>query len=222
MTPECARGCTLRNQHTTDCPDDDCGGCLPRPADHGHLCERCYTTLRDHLAAIPELAAHAAARTDGRLNTPTAPNTGGTTPGIAHVSPSPAWDTAEETVQWAHAWAEATADTFGHAGPFRYLRNGLPARDLHTTVGYLLAQLERVVEDEWMAVDLSDEARQHRRRLERAAGRDELTHRLRERCPTCDQRSLVREDGSDRVECKGCGRLWTEEEYRHLAHVAAS
>lgn len=53
--PPCARGCTLDGQHAPPCDGNDCGGCLPRPADTGHLCERCYTALRRDLATAPSL-----------------------------------------------------------------------------------------------------------------------------------------------------------------------
>lgn len=220
--PPCVRGCTLNAQHAPPCDRDDCGGCLPRPADIGHLCQHCYDTTRDHLTAIPELAVHAAARIDGRLNIPAPPSSEITRPGIHHASPSPAWDTADETIWWAHAWAEATADNLHHTGPFTYLRSGLPARGLTASIGYLVAQLERIVADEWAATDLPREARQHRRRLERASGRDTLTHRLREPCPSCNHRTLIREDGADSVTCRNrdCGRIWREGEYDWLAHTA--
>lgn len=41
-------------------------------------------------------------------------------------------------------------------------------------------------------------------------------------CPTCEMLSLKRAPGADHVECRNCGRLWTEDEYARLAVVAAS
>ena len=46
-TATCARGCTTRNRHTTTCPNrDQCRGCLPRSAKHGHLCYPCHARMR--------------------------------------------------------------------------------------------------------------------------------------------------------------------------------
>lgn len=49
-------------------------------------------------------------------------------------------------------------------------------------------------------------------------------------CPTCNAvndrekgtKGLQRENGADFVECKGCGRLWTEPEYQRLTVVLAA
>jgi len=50
----CARGCTLPRQHVTACEDrDECCGCLPRPAEHGWLCEKCHLSLSGSLAEVP-------------------------------------------------------------------------------------------------------------------------------------------------------------------------
>lgn len=41
-------------------------------------------------------------------------------------------------------------------------------------------------------------------------------------CPTCSRTELVRQNGADRIECEGCGRIWRESEYRHLVLVLAA
>lgn len=51
----CARGCTIRHRHATGCPDrDDCNGCQPREATHGHLCYPCHKRLEEMLRWAPE------------------------------------------------------------------------------------------------------------------------------------------------------------------------
>lgn len=50
-------------------------------------------------------------------------------------------------------------------------------------------------------------------RVRRAAGRTRLVHRLTPACPWCDQRALVRHNGSDVVECEGCGKEIEERYY---------
>jgi hypothetical protein len=228
----CETGCTYRGRHetscacTTDCTEHPghCKGCLPRRADVGRLCQRCYDDTLTALRAIPDLAAAAAARTDGRLNLPKRP----TADGIHAVnadpaSPSPAWDTADDAITWAWTWAEAAADHLTHAGPLQYTTIGLPARVLTACCTYLAAHLERLAAWE-PAADFAAEARTLAHRLERVSGRDELTHRVKTPCPSCDRRTLIREDGSGAVMCrnKACGRIWHDGELEWMAHVAVS
>lgn len=230
MTP-CAREHTIHGQHqpactcTHECPEhrDHCKGCAPALATVGLLCSRCYDRTRTALTALPELAVHAASRTDGKLS-PLRLDTDSTRRGtLAHApSPSPAWDTAEELVQWAYLTARACADDNHHVGPFRYLTNGVPARNLTQLITYITANLP------WYAVDIPkdiyDEATGWERTLTRLTGLDRLVHRIKTPCPSCNQRTLIREDGSDRVNCRNrdCGRIWREGEFDWMAHVAVS
>lgn len=48
----CVRGCTMPRQHYSDCADEDCRGCLPRRAEHGHLCQPCHRRLRNLVRSI--------------------------------------------------------------------------------------------------------------------------------------------------------------------------
>lgn len=46
VTAPCIRGCTMLHRHLADCEDpDSCRGCLPRRAQHGHLCWPCHRRL---------------------------------------------------------------------------------------------------------------------------------------------------------------------------------
>ena len=53
-TRTCVTGCTLPGQHSTDCPGDDCRGCLPAAAAHGSLA--CPVCADRAAALLPELA----------------------------------------------------------------------------------------------------------------------------------------------------------------------
>lgn len=230
MTP-CARNCTHLNLHTppctctNECPEHGghCKGCLPINAETGELCTRCTERTRNALNAIPELAALAAARTDGRLS-PLNSDTDATRRGTqAHApSPSPAWDAAEEVVQWAHLTALACADENRHVGPFRYRLDGVPAKNLTALIGYIVNNLAWYATD--IPTDIYDEATGYQRTLERLTGQDRLVHRIKVPCPSCNRRTLIREDGSDRVNCRNrdCGRIWREGEFDWMAHVAVS
>lgn len=52
-----------------------------------------------------------------------------------------------------------------------------------------------------------------RRRVRVAAGRSDLVHRLTPACPWCDQRSLVRHNGSSHVACEACDKIIPEKHY---------
>jgi hypothetical protein len=123
--------------------------------------------------------------------------------------------------QWALNTALNCADSNGHRGPFRYRADGVPARNLTQLIAYIKVNIG------WYAVEFPkefyDEATGLRRNLIHLTGTDALIHRLKARCPSCDQKTLVREDGSDRVTCRNqdCARIWNEDEYAHLAHVVA-
>lgn len=52
------RSCTIRGEHLTTCQNDQCDGCLPRPAEHGLLCYSCATKFDDALALSLDLISH--------------------------------------------------------------------------------------------------------------------------------------------------------------------
>lgn len=56
-------------------------------------------------------------------------------------------------------------------------------------------------------------------RVRFVAGRTKLVHRLTPACPLCDQRALVRHNGSDRVECEGCEKQIEERHYDWFVQV---
>lgn len=229
MTEPCIRECTTRD-HKPDCTcTSECGehqghckGCAPALATLGQLCGRCITKIRTSLNAIPELVTLVASRSDGKLSM-ARQETDATRRGtLAHApSPSPAWDAAEEMCQWALFLALACANENQHHGPFVFRNDGVPARNLTTLIRYITTNLE------WYAVDIPkdiyDEATKYQKNLERLSGTDLLVHRVKNPCPSCDQRTLVREDGTGEVTCKNrdCARVWYEGEFDWMAHVVA-
>lgn len=58
-----------------------------------------------------------------------------------------------------------------------------------------------------------------------AAGKTKLIHRLPTPCPRCQQKSLVRYNGADVIECESCPKIaraiWSEQDYRRLSLVLA-
>ena len=63
----CVSGCTIRGEHLADCDGTavrrdgetvECRGCLPRPADVGVLCERCWGRLQSLVRTMPATVEH--------------------------------------------------------------------------------------------------------------------------------------------------------------------
>ncbi|GAA2681787.1 hypothetical protein [Actinoplanes palleronii] len=62
MTQLCViTGCRLRDQHLPGCVDEHCGGCLPRTAEEGYVCDTSIARAVSQLALIVDLAPDARA-----------------------------------------------------------------------------------------------------------------------------------------------------------------
>jgi len=141
---------------------------------------------------------------------------------VDQMSPSPAWDLADEVILWAAGWAWVVAGRRGY-DPIRYDMAGLPVRDLTTAISHITNRLTQALTDDYHA-DLFAEALGNHNRLVHATGSDRLEHRLNKPCPSCDQRTLVRDDGAGQIECRNrsCARVWTEDQYGNFVYVVAS
>lgn len=226
---DCARGCLLHAQHTPDCtchhdcPDHDhhCEGCLPRPAEIGHYCQRCAFKLRDTITELPALIAGLYAMPGGQLAPPDRANNGDPTrraTKVDQISPSPAYDSANEAAWWLHSWATTLADALAERGPFEYHPNGVPQPNPRAEARYLTSRLANLCELDCVN-DLTDEARAFQHTLTRVTGTDGADQRIPTRCPNCQQRSLIRPNGEDYVSCrnKRCGHAWSSD---HLGILA--
>jgi len=237
----CVRGCTTRN-HTDDCltstwcpdhtlacrgcqprPHNPCRGCVPSETKVGHYCQECADKFRTNLRDIPHLVTQVAQLPGGRIaHKQSAGDQTRRTTQVDQTSPSPAWDTADEVIRWAQAWAFIVSGRREY-DPIRYDIAGLPVADLTSAVAHISNRLTQALTEDYHAA-LFEETTNLHRRLVMATGTDELTHRIKEPCPSCNQRTLIRDDGADKVECRNrrCKRRWAEHEYANLAHVAAS
>lgn len=228
--PDCIRNCRLLGQHQTSCNcthecaehDDHCKGCLPKQAITGQLCQRCVDRTVEALTAIPDLLAIVEASPDGRMDTPRVDTDTSRRSVSVHRTPSPAYDTAEEVAQWALKTAMYCADECQHRGPFTYRPDGVPALTTIRNLHYIRNNLPWFAAE--YAQEIYDESVQFHRGLLYLTGTALLVHRIKEPCPSCGLKSLIREDGSNQVTCRNrnCGRIWREGEYDWLAHVATA
>lgn len=224
---DCESGCLLFGQHTPDCPNHDtCDGCLPRPAEIGHYCQRCAFKLRDDIHTLPTLITTMYAMPGGQPAPPDRTNNGDPTrraTKVDQISPSPAHDIADEAARWLHAWATDLANLTAERGPFEYRNDGIPIPNPHAEARYLTSRLAQLCTHPAIN-DLTDEARQFTFRLTRTTGNDNADQRIPTRCPECNQRSLIRPNGEDHVQCrnKACGHAWSAERLGVLVEKRAT
>lgn len=234
QTDGCARGCVLFEQHlpgctcTAQCPDHDnhCTGCLPWEPEVGHYCQRCADDFLDNLDQLVDLITLTATMPGGRLMRASSESSTSSRRAtrVDQLSLSPATDEADEAMWWLYRRALNVADQMRHTGPFRYRNDGIPSpAEVTRHAAYLRAHVHTALGADFHA-QLHREASSWRRRLKRRTGSDDLTHRLKERCPDCAQKTLIRNDGDGQVECQNrdCARVWREDEYGWLARVAVS
>ncbi len=205
-TRACASGCTIRDEHLTDCGNDECRGCLPRQTEHGELCGRCWTSLATNLAGVPHVIAHL--REIARLEQQPSAKPLTTDPvhrgDPAHGTVLPAaWLAADELWSLVTGWAQVVLEEhpMGLRGP--------NARPWHgDVVAWLVPHLEWVARQDW--------APDFRREL----ARDVAT--LRARWPLPDD--VERDRGVPDVRCPRCDavalRFYPPQHFRQPFAVA--
>lgn len=140
-------------------------------------------------------------------------------------SGSPAWDAIDEIVTWAGRTEDELRARLRHGGnPAGDWWTGSTTHRAAVLVGSVAYLIEYGVAllSSNIAVPAGRDALQLERRAEQATGQARLTHRLPVACPDCDRRALVREDGSEQVDCRACGRSWPEADYRRLVLVLSA
>jgi hypothetical protein len=190
-------------------------------------CHPCGDRIRTALDALPGLAGELALRgisDAGRLAA--TGEAGRATHAKVTGSPSgsPAWEAADEIIEWAVGVEDQLRAHLQHA---RVVRATVAASAavrvnyLDRSVSYLMQWISALLAAPF-ALDAGRQALELARRAERAAGLDRLVHHLPVPCPSCDTRALTREDGAEQVDCQACGRVWLEDEYRRLTLILAS
>ncbi|MFI1580043.1 hypothetical protein [Embleya sp. NPDC020630] len=192
-------------QHdTTTTPANTCPSHPTRPGEP-IWCNDCRNDLADTLWRLPALHDRLLAAADGQA-TRTTLTRGGTR--IDPASPSPEFDQADEMDTTLAEWAAAWLDHLGST-EVRGRTTGWAARVLGDTRGG---------RDAWAWHEAADLGRAVRILAGRArrllGGSGDVEHiPLGTPCGSCGGR-LRREDGTDRVTCRGCPRTMTWTEYQ--------
>ena len=185
---DCLSGCVLTSQHRTDCEGRGCRGCLPRPAEEGHLCAWCWQRLLATLAEIPSLVVHL--REISKPYAESGPMEINATPGDPALGSvlARAWLEADELKSQVVSWGHAVLDDCPAAsrGP-----NASPW--FGDVLGWMQPHLRWCATQPWIDVMLSELSNDVSRLKATWPTPDmvEHTRHVPVPCPRCDQLSLL-------------------------------
>lgn len=209
----------------------DCVVCQRRPPARPQVCDGCRTRLDRDLAEIAELHALLPdALEPGRQGTQRVSGT--------REAPVPLrLDVLDLSLplRGAEAVTDPYGDQTGHLPvvakldqwvlDWRDTRDRgerLPVPTVYQLTRWLANRLSWAC-DEHPAVDeFAREIVETLAALRGVHGLTRLRHRLPAPCPSCELLTVYRDDGADWIECGGCGRLWSEDEWARLVTVLAA
>ena len=176
-------------------------------------CHRCASSIRRCLPELDYLGALRAATADGHREQPEegTRRTGGHAP-----SPSPAADDLDELTRMLREWEAAYCETMNINPP---IRHGYLADVRSEIIAFLTERLDTVLASP-IAADFGREILQAHRELSSKAKAGTGQHRKPVACPRCGLKLLTWAEGDEHVQCSGCGRFLSMDEYH--AEVAAA
>ena len=219
----CSYGCTSRERHLSKCADGQCGGCLPRAAEHGALCGGCWKALRLALEIIPALLEHlalAAVQEGGVVSVGLdSGRRGGGVLAEGCVLPAATLE-ADELRSVVAAWAAMVVEE--HPA-------GLCGPGAGCAAAWLLTHLESI-SAMWLAADLRGELVSWVARLRARwpmpddAPRDRAVPDVL--CPRCQTEALryyppISAGQPFAVACTACSRIFSEREWERLVALVA-
>lgn len=224
----CATGCRLTGQHQPACDGQDCRGCLPRPAEHGTLCQWCWTRLTRAIADAPAVVAHLYLTAADSLDASASPLTDDpptrTDPAIDTVLP-PAWLDADELTSIIESWAHVIIEEH----PAQPMRGPQSSPWNGDTCTWMTPHLPWVAAQDWafeMVRDLTGHLATSRHRWP-SADDVEPVRPIDVPCPRCGLRSMIYTPPryarmAFRVECTDpdCARVFSEDEWDRLRALA--
>lgn len=201
-TEACIRGCSLYQQHLSDC-EGDCKGCLPRRAQYGHLCHTCHRRLELMLHDAPTVDRWLTGNLSGGQSGESEKLTGSKELRLPiKVS---IYDERQATRDSLAVWADDVAETLGVRGPLRH--------DVEADAKFLrtwLTSIERLdpIGDWW------EELAEHISNAHALAPwRPEMRRVPGVPCPRCEETNLRIYGGETDVCCGSCKAMMTENEF---------
>lgn len=218
----CAKGCTIRGEHVTECAGKGCRGCLPRPSEHGLLCPRCWSRLVSGLADVEPMLKHLRATANALALAARVADGGRPVGDPAHRTVlHPAWLAADDLQQLVASWAQYLLEK--HPMPLL----GWHRAPWHgNAAAWLAPHLPHAAEQEYaplMLGEITHTLATLHARWPTADDKERPRAIPGVRCPRCDQVSLeyappTWERMPFKVSCQNddCGRVFSEDEWTRL------
>lgn len=211
----CVLGCKMLRLHLVECEgvnDSTCRGCLPRRADRGRLCHRCYRRLELMLTDAPVVYRWltgnlGAGQQASRAKQEHERRSGGEkgvieTPVPVKIDILDTRDLlADQLTEWVDDWVQ----TNSLAGPSRHT----PKADAR----FLLMWLPTMVREEWIGDWWEALAETMSQAHALAPWRPAVRRLPKVPCPGCGETNLVIYGGESDVSCQSCGIMMTEERF---------
>ncbi|MFJ9387724.1 hypothetical protein ACIRON_02815 [Nocardioides sp. NPDC101246] len=198
-TKECVRGCSMYRRHLDECEGGNCRGCLPRRAEHGHLCWPCHRRFELMLTDAPtvsrwltgnmrvgEGAARAKEDHEQRRGT-------GEPPAPLKLEVTDLRDLLGDQLA---AWVDDLCEHVRLSGPGRH--------SVETDSRYLLTWLSTVERLDWVGDWWTELAETMSQAHALAPWRPEMKRCKGIPCPQCEETNLVIFGGEEDVTCLSC------------------
>ena len=208
LTEACVRGCGIYRQHLDDCDDDRCRGCLPRRAEHGHLCYPCHRRFELMLTDAAGVwrwltgnmvAGESAARAKDDAAARTGGGDGAPTPVKLEVLDLRDL-LAGQLACWADDWAEVHHVT-------------APRHSIEADAEFLLRWLPGLERLDWINDWWQELAETMSQAHALAPWRPAMRRVPGVPCPGCAETNLVIFGGESDITCLSCKIIMTEERF---------
>ena len=176
-------------------------------------CPPCQARIRRCLTELDYLGALLAAVADGHRERPEE----GTRRSSGHApSPSPHADAIDELTRMLRDWETVYCEVMGINAP---IRHGYLADVRSEIIAFLTERMDTVLASP-VAVDVALEVLQWHREFITSTKAGTGRHRKPVPCPRCGLKLLTWREGDDHVQCGGCNRHMTMNEYHAEVETA--
>lgn len=210
-TEACIRGCSMYNYHLDECAgiDDDCRGCLPRRATHGHLCDTCHRRLELMLTDTPTVIRWLTGNITGGDRDDDQTRWEGDRPELGSDQRLPIsaaiFDVRELMRDRLALWVDHWCEEKGLSGPGRH--------SAETDAAYLLMWLPGICKLDWIGDWWEELAETMSQAHALAPWRPAMRRIPRVPCPGCAETNLAIFGGESDVTCLSCKIVMTEERF---------
>jgi hypothetical protein len=202
LTEACVRGCSMFGRHFDECVDERCRGCLPRRAQHGHLCWPCHRRFQLMLTDAPTVHRWLTGNMTAGEGAARAKDDYETRPGGEDGAPTPVklaiLDTrdllADRLAAWADDWAE-------------HHRVSAPRHSVDADSEFLLRWLPGLEKVDWIGDWWEELAECMVDAHALAPWRPVMTRLPEVACPRCTAVNMAIFGGDEDATCLTCGEM---------------